>query len=183
MGLKRSIKRAKEIKVIEFCTIRKVSLINSTGLYPPSRRAFCTGRKNQDPRKSEIQSQRFGDDLGANPVGELELDQLLNQTPRLIMPLLNRKSTEFQEQIVEILFSPARPPGRFGWMRPRRRRSAFRPRLGSPARKRHPMSTSPIPRSLYDSPAKRVARLAAYGPGRFGLSANAATTKLSSIAS
>ena len=50
-------------------------------------------------KESEIQVQRLVDNLAANSVGELELDQLLDESPRVIEPGTEQKKSQFDDQI------------------------------------------------------------------------------------
>ena len=48
---------------------------------------------------SQIQSQRFADDLGANAIGELELNQLLNQPAAVIEGRAEQEKNQLEDQI------------------------------------------------------------------------------------
>src|SRR5438128_343113 len=50
-------------------------------------------------KESEIQVQRLLNNLGANSVGELKLDQLLDESPRVIEPGTEQKKSQFDDQI------------------------------------------------------------------------------------
>jgi len=50
-------------------------------------------------KESEIQVQRLVDNLAANSVGELELDQLLDESPRVIERGTEQKKSQFDDQV------------------------------------------------------------------------------------
>src|SRR5215475_10101785 len=56
----------------------------------------------------KVQSQRLVDDLAANTVGELELDQLLHQPPRLIERRAEQEKSQFENQVDKNRFDPFR---------------------------------------------------------------------------
>jgi hypothetical protein len=49
--------------------------------------------------ESEIQGQRLLDNLSANAVGKLKLDQLLDEPARMIEPGVEQKKSQFEDQV------------------------------------------------------------------------------------